>query len=74
MLSNCSKEFYDEHLDRFRGMPLNDVLREYDAIVIVLDLDSSTDLFLLDEFIALEDIVRDYCLELVRKYQLVLSD
>lgn len=66
MLSNCSKEFYEEHMKRYRRMNLLDVLKEYDAIVSVLDMDCSNDLMCLDELISWEDMIRDYCLELVR--------
>lgn len=72
MCGNCSDEFYKEHMERFKEMPLERVLNEYDAICSALDLDNAHELMCLDDLISWEWIIRDYCLELVRKYQTVI--
>ena len=51
---------------RYRNKPLSEVLKEYDSIVEVLDLESCTELMCLDELISWEDMIRDLCLEIVR--------
>lgn len=65
-IANCSKEFYDKHMERYKRMSLEDVMMEYDAIVEVLDMDSATNLWCIDELLSWEEIIRDYCLELIR--------
>ncbi len=69
----CSIEFQQEYEERFRGMQINEVLREYESIEQILDNDYVCCFCLLDETICLETILRDYFCELVREYAPAIS-
>lgn len=67
MIANCSEEFNKYHIERYKKMSIEELIKEYDAVVQVLDLDCVFSLFCLDELLSWESLIADRCVEIVRE-------
>ena len=71
MIANCGEKFNEYHMERYRKMSVSELIKEYDAVVQILDLDCVLSLFCLDELLSFESLIADRCVEIVREKLLV---
>lgn len=67
MVSNCGEQFNKYHMERYKKMSVSELIKEYDAVVQVLDLDCACTLFCFDELLVWELLIADRCVEIVRE-------